>query len=191
MEEEEKKKKEEEEKKKNEEEDKKLEEEKKDEEEKPEEEKPKEVKPEEEKPKEEKPEIVSITETTEEKPTGEVVKEVTITEEKPTGEVVKETTITYFKSQNNNENPQLEIPSMNSTTSNAYNGLNEDSISMANISPSIERLQSLIPDINEKMTIKNSFNIYTPPNLYKLNYEKYLKSMLKELNQREKEAKKK
>ena len=97
---------------------------------------------------------------------------------------------TYFKNQNNNENPQLEIPSMNSVTSNAYNGLNEESISMANISPSIERLQSLIPDINEKMTIKNSFNIYTPPNLYKLNYEKYLKSMLKELNQREKEAKK-
>lgn len=97
---------------------------------------------------------------------------------------------TYFKNQNNNENPQLEIPTMNSVTSNAYNGLNEESISMANISPSIERLQSLIPDINEKMTIKNSFNIYTPPNLYKLNYEKYLKSMLKELNQREKEAKK-
>ena len=85
-------------------------------------------------------------------------------------------------------NSHLHILSTN--INNIFNELNDDSFPLSKLSTSINKLKILIPSINEKITNDNSVKIFSSPRMYNMNYEKYLNTILKDLNNMESEMKK-
>ena len=81
----------------------------------------------------------------------------------------------------------LNISSTNNT--NILNDLSEDSFPLNKLSSSINKLKTLIPSINKKITNDNSVKIFSTPRLYNMNYEKYLNNILRDLNKKENELK--
>ena len=96
--------------------------------------------------------------------------------------------IKYFESREKIQNSQINI-STNST--NGYNEINEEDLTLTNnLSSSIQKLKTLIPDINKKMANNYSAIINIPKKDYKVeSNDIYLNSVLSELNQKIKKIK--
>ena len=65
----------------------------------------------------------------------------------------------------------------------------EESLSFNNLSSSIQKLETIIPNINEKITIQSPIKEFSTSKAFQINYEKYLNSILEQLNKKEKELK--
>ena len=98
--------------------------------------------------------------------------------------------IKYFESREKIQNSQINI-STNST--NGYNEINEEDLTLTNnLSTSIQKLKTLIPDINKKMANNYSAIINIPKKDYKVeSNENYLNSVLTHLYQKVKKIKNK
>ena len=96
----------------------------------------------------------------------------------------------YFESREKLQNSQINI-STNST--NGYNEITEDDLALTNnLSTSIQKLKTLIPDINKKMANNYSAIINIPKKDYKVeSNENYLNSVLTHLYQKVKKIKNK
>ena len=96
----------------------------------------------------------------------------------------------YFESKEKLQNSQINI-STNST--NGYNEITEDDLALTNnLSTSIQKLKTLIPDINKKMANNYSAIINIPKKDYKVeSNENYLNSVLTHLYQKVKKIKNK
>ena len=98
--------------------------------------------------------------------------------------------IKYFESKEKLQNSQINI-STNST--NGYNEITEEDLALTNnLSTSIQKLKTLIPDINKKMANNYSAIINIPKKDYKVeSNENYLNSVLTHLYQKVKKIKNK
>ena len=96
----------------------------------------------------------------------------------------------YFESKEKLQNSQINI-STNST--NGYNEITEEDLALTNnLSTSIQKLKTLIPDINKKMANNYSAIINIPKKDYKVeSNENYLNSVLTHLYQKVKKIKNK
>ena len=96
----------------------------------------------------------------------------------------------YFESREKLQNSQINI-STNST--NGYNEITEEDLALTNnLSTSIQKLKTLIPDINKKMANNYSAIINIPKKDYKVeSNENYLNSVLTHLYQKVKKIKNK
>ena len=97
-----------------------------------------------------------------------------------------ETSFRFF-SKNNENNLLKEKISKNS--SKLLENVNKEYSSLNDISNSIKTLQTIIPNLNEKINVDNSNKIFTPK-IQNMKYESYLKNILNDLDKKEEKIKK-
>ena len=84
---------------------------------------------------------------------------------------------------------QLQMSSSNSI--NYSSDTKEETFPIGNLNKSLKKLNNLIPNISEKITNDNTIKIYSHPRVFNKTYENYLNNILKGLNNKENELKKK
>ena len=97
-----------------------------------------------------------------------------------------ETSFRFF-SKNNDNNLLKEKISKNS--SKILENVNKEYSSLNDISNSIKTLQTIIPNLNEKINVDNSYKI-SAPKIQNMKYESYLKNILNDLDKKEEKIKK-
>ena len=94
-----------------------------------------------------------------------------------------------LKKLNKKEKMGISDLNMSSTNNNIFSDISEDSFPLDKLSSSINKLKTLIPSINKNITNDNSVKLFSTPKIYNMNYEKYLNTILKDLNKKENELK--